>query len=177
MPAIRKIATIGGIKARTRRLAPIGVHPPVQAPTDLPEEIQALIPRIGERNARTVWRMQRKGIQGSVPELLAYAWLEARRIPFDFQSAVFAARRLRGGLVLDFVLYNLAEGCMVWRIQGGYWHGSAAARRRDAADKVRLRGARVNGATIRYVIDIYERDILRSPNSVFRDALRGRERQ
>ena len=58
----------------------------------LPEELRAAAGRIGEKRAKQVWNLQQKGIQGTLPELCAYDWLESHKRTFEFQSHQMGGR-------------------------------------------------------------------------------------
>lgn len=53
------------------------------------------------REARAVSHDQ---VAGTLPERIIYAWLSARRIPFDFQTSLQGGRLEFGGIVADFIL-------------------------------------------------------------------------
>ena len=161
------------------RVRPIKPSKPVlkpdklDLPSDMPVEIARMVPTMGERNARTVWRLQKRGIRGTAPELLVYDWLERKRVRFEFQSSQFGGRKIRGGIVTDFVVW-IGALMMAWRVQGAHWHSSAIAKARDQSTKVRLLHTRYYGQKFSAVCDLGEMSIYKSPNHVCEDAMRGR---
>ena len=133
----------------------------VQLQLDLmPEEIRALAARIGTDRAREVQELRARGVEGSAPELCTYDWLESRKLAFDFQSAQMGGRRVRGGTVVDFIIYGLSgNGVYIWRVQGDYWHSSRESASNDAELARRLRRIKIGGEPVAAVVDLWESDI------------------
>jgi|GEM_PF-4774644 len=129
------------------------------------EEIEAKrlkgwIRAVGEIRANEAATMGR----GTLPERLAEVWLRRRGIRFESQVDLQYARP-------DFVLYAVCDlGCVVWRIQGDYWHSIPERVVTDAAQVGRLFGDAVDGQRIAAVIDLWEKDIYES-DGVFERAL------
>ena len=138
----------------------------------LPDAVRDLARRVGARWAKAVQRLQEQGVVGSTPELLVYAWLTEKKIPFDFQSSMFGGRTFRGGAVPDFVLKHLSQVIVV-RVQGEYWH--ARTGEDDRAEKVRLLGASWQGRRIARVVDVWESDVLDRLERTMEAAVAGRE--
>lgn len=131
----------------------------------LPPALREMARRIGNRRARDVWGLMRKGVVGSLPELCTYHWLERRKLTFEFQSHQMGGRRRSGGAVLDFLISGLtAGGWYVWRVQGEYWHQGDAVERKDEIQKIRLARLKIGGVPVVAVVDLWENDVYdRSP--------------
>ena len=65
---------------------------------------------------------------------------------------------MRGGFVIDFIVYNLAAVPVAIRVMGEYWHGPLApgAPGRDDAEAIKLR------ADGYLVCDLWEQDVYRA---------------
>ena len=127
------------------------------------------------RLATRVYNLLQKYTNATIPECIAYDYLERTRLPFTFQASLFGGRSVQGGLVPDFLINNRGVG-VVWLVQSDYYHKLLGVKQRDAAAKVRMRGAVLDGLVIEQVIEIWERRIL-SPDrdSIFNFALAGIE--
>lgn len=141
-------------------------------PTDMPVEIARMVPTMGEHNARTVWRLQKRGIRGTAPEMLVYDWLERKRLRFEFQSSQFGGRKIRGGIVTDFVVWVGLRPLAIM-VQGMHWHTSATARAKDALTILRLLHTTYGGSKFIAAVEAWENDIYRNVNRVMEEALRG----
>ena len=175
---ISRLPKLGGL-GRPRKAAsvkPILEPRKVFTKTDLPPEIEALVAKLGERQARIVWKWKRAGVQGTAPELLVYDWLKGRKMIFQFQSSMFGGRRIRGGIVCDFIV-QYAGGVLIWMIQGEHWHFTAEQRKHDKAIKIRLKASRPGGQKVVAMVELFENDIYKARNAVCEDALRGKERR
>lgn len=151
--------------------------PAAYTSTDMPPDIQALAQRIGERQARLVWRMQQRlGTTPSAAELLVYDWLERNRVPFRYQVPTHGGRLFPGGAVQDFVI-DAGDGVMVWEVQGEYWHRWAEVQRSDRERLTRLLLGRVQNRRVVRVAFLWEDDIYANVGQVCRDALAGEERR
>ena len=100
-------------------------------------------------------KAQFKGM--TLPEGIAYAWLEDQKIDFQFQAEAFGARRFFGGAVPDFMIY---ETGVVWRIQGNYWHSRPNILASDAEQKIKLANSVIDGRRVTAVVDVWESRIL-----------------
>ncbi len=132
--------------------------------------------QVGEERAQealAVLRSPQPNSQGrnggayTLPELLAESWLRKRSVRHEAQFDLGWARP-------DFVLFDLgatAGGCMVWEIQGEYWHKSSGAH--DAARKQRLLASTARGLPILAVVEVWEADIYQG-EGVFDAAASGR---
>jgi hypothetical protein len=176
--ALGKVSEIGKIgKLAGKRRLPMGELPPMSHEVTanvLPEAMRNLEERIGTRWARQVVALQARGVLGSVPELMVYSWLEARTIPFDFQSSMFGGRMQLGGQVPDFILKHLPE-LLVWRVQGDYWHSRPGTHEQDRLEKAMLLGAVVDGKKVSAVVDLWEHDIYDRIDDTLKAAMVGRE--
>ena len=159
----RKVARVGIINPMTpikpMRLGRVrGGTRGVQLQLDLmPEDMRQAAARIGTDRARDVQELRDRGVEGSLPELCAYDWLESRKLAFDFQSAQMGGRRVRGGTVVDFIIYGLSgNGVYIWRVQGDYWHSSRESQSNDAELARRLRRLKIGGEPVAAVVDLWE---------------------
>lgn len=124
-----------------------------------PPEMQRLVRRIGRRLADAVWEVQQK-VTATAPEAIAYHWLESWHYRFDFQSSQLGGLWVRGGAVVDFVIYDMShEGCYIWRVQGEHWHQSKAKQNTDRLQKDRLAHLMIGGMPVAAVVDLWEFDL------------------
>ena len=93
--------------------------------------------------AKRVRQLQFRYPAGSLPELVLMDWLQRHRIPFRYQVPLFGARSLMGGQILDFTT-RITNGLLVMRVMG-YYHERPPQVRTDAAQRLALRSARVEG--------------------------------
>ena len=95
-----------------------------------------------------------QGVQGSLPERIIWKWLENSGHLYEVQTAMFGGRRIAGGMLLDFYIYDLGPKIAL-RVQGDYWHGpmrlGQKARDDQQAFRLRARGF--------LVVDLWEHDI------------------
>lgn len=143
--------------------------------SSLPLEYQALADRIGEGNAWVVYKMERKLaalglVAQSTAELLVYDWLEREQVPFEYQVPIQLVSGLRR---LDFVVFTLPQGAMVWRVQGVYWHGDESTESEDQADRRLLLASETMGRPIAKVIDLIDDHIYKSRDRLLADAVEG----
>ena len=79
---------------------------------------------------------------------------------------------MKGGLVADFAMYNIAPGeVVIWEVQGTTWHKGGWREYRDEARK----GTLLNIEGVAHLINLKESDIIRSDdsrNEVCEDAMR-----
>ena len=109
----------------------------------------------------------------TLPEGLAYLWLQGQKVDFQYQAEAFGARRFFGGAVPDFMIY---ETGVVWRIQGNYWHSRPDKLQSDAEQKIKLASSVIDGRRITAVVDVWESKILSCMRDyVFRLAVQGEE--
>jgi len=137
-----------------------------------PDKLRDIEQRIGTKRAQKIWRLMKRGVIGTLPELCAYEWLERKPwLVFEFQSSQLGGRMISGGAVVDFVIYGLsAEGCYCWRIQGEYWHQGREREANDEAQRVRLLSLRIGGVPVAAVVDLWEYDIYDKYPRVFEAA-------
>jgi len=176
-----RVAKVGriGLMAPAKRV--VGVDLPVRGgrgveQLDLvPEQLAVVARRIGDKRARRVWKLMQR-VQGSLPELCTYDWLERRKLGFEFQSGQMGGRRMSGGAVVDFIVDGLAaDGLYVWRVQGEYWHKGPDVERKDWVQKARLLRLKIGGVPVVAVVDLWENSIYDQYPDVFIKAEMGME--
>lgn len=124
-----------------------------------PVEVKAIQQRLcgdreeTERIARRFLALQQKYRKMTLPEGILYAWLEKRRLNFVYQAEAFGGRAQYGGQVPDFWLPELGVAI---NVNGDYWHGSLLRSRRDAENKIRLMGSKIEGVRVTAVVDLWE---------------------
>ena len=125
----------------------------------VPPQLRRLVRRVGRQRADRIWEVQTR-VRATIPEAIAYAWLEDWSYSFDFQSSQLGGLHVRGGAVVDFVIYDMShEGNYIWRVQGEHWHGSPRKEHADQLQKERLLGLRIGGAPVVAVVDLWEDDL------------------
>lgn len=159
----RKVAKLGKITPRSRvsyagpRLPKTGGG--VKQLNLVPPQLRRLVRRVGRRRADRIWQVQTE-VTATIPEAIAYAWLEDRNYRFDFQSSMLGGLHVRGGAVVDFLIYDMShEGNYIWRVQGEHWHQGGRKQAADRLQKDRLIGLRVGGAPVIAVVDLWEADL------------------
>lgn len=141
----------------------------------MPEALREWARRIGEKRAKRVWRLMRKGAVGTLPELCAWDWLDSHGAKFEAQSFQMGGRSASGGgAVVDFVVWS-GCGVYMWRIQGEYWHQGEAVERKDEVQKANLRRVKVGGLPVIAVLDLWENDVYDRYPEVFEKAEVGEE--
>ena len=175
-----RLAKVGriGLMSPTKRTAgmdlPVRGGQGVEQLNLVPEQLAVAARRIGEKRARRVWKLMEKGVQGTLPELLTYDWLERQKLGFQFQSGQMGGRRTSGGAVVDFIVDGLAaDGLYIWRVQGEYWHKGPAVERKDWMQKARLLRLKIGGVPVVEVVDLWENDVYDRYPEVFRRAEMG----
>jgi len=135
----------------------------------VPEALRVWARRVGETRARRVWKLMQRGIQGSLPELCTYDWLESRKIVFQFQASLMGGWMMSGGAVVDFLISGLsANGLYVWRVMGEYWHKGPDVERKDWVQRSRMLRLKVGGVPVVAVVDMWENDVYDRYPEVFR---------
>lgn len=122
--------------------------------------------------ARRVFQMKPNFPAASAIELVTYDWLLRNNYTFEFQATLYGGRRAEGGLVPDFVVQG-GGGYLAWLINGEYWHSQAINRGRDEIARMKLVGAMFRGKRITYMVELWEKDVLRKRPYVFTQALLG----
>lgn len=162
---MKPLRAFGPLRSRFM-LKPVPDLPPLR-PIDtvaddeakLETKVQGWIEKVGEARARSAATLaQERTGSTTLPELLAEIYLRgigARyRAQFDY-----------GWARPDFVVFDApgAPGAaMIWRVQGDYWHGTAEAQGRDAAQRDMLFNEQAEGAAVARVIDLWESAIYAS---------------
>jgi len=160
----RKRAKRGRIYPTSKSAAYAGVDLPMRGGgtkqlDTTPPQLRRLERRVGHRRAERVWEVMQK-VEATIPEAIAYAWLEDRDYRFDFQSSQLGGLWVRGGAVVDFVIYDLShEGVYFWRIMGEHWHEGDRKEHADQLQKGQLLGIRVGGLPVVAVVDLWENSL------------------
>lgn len=182
MQKIRKAGKIGVIKpgAAYSRPEPVNFSPltggGVASVSLVDEQFQRMASLVGEHRARRVRKLQERGIIGTLPELIAYDWLESHNHNFRFQTSMMGGIFEAGAALVDFAISSIdPSGYHLWRIQGTYWHSRPENTERDKLQKLRLEKAMLGGAPILAVTDIWEHQLYRDPERVLEAALYGIE--
>ncbi len=110
-------------------------------------------------------------VVGTTPELAVYGALVRLGFKpgedFEFQSAQFGGREIKGGLVADFRLYLPR---IIINVQSQYWHyGNSGRMAQDRLQQLALESAGW------HVVYIDEEDALRDVMYYVREALAGRD--
>ena len=163
--ALPKIAAIGSLGKLRLRHAAVRKQPGTRvgfAPKDEDPaltEAMAIMGSTDRSYVKSLLTMQEKKLPyATLPELVAYKWLQSQRAEFIFQAEAFGGRKQSGGQVPDFVIAQGGAG-LVWRIQGEYWHTTIGIRSGDLVDKIRLIGQTIQGLRIETVVDLWENDL------------------
>lgn len=172
---LRRMPRIPGSRKRARPVLR-GADPTIAERGS--DQLQRIVNSMGGTSdalkiAKRVLVLKQQFPAGSVPELITYNWLEQRQIPFFYQATLFGGRREKGGLVPDFVLQYGGKG-ICWQIQGEYWHQQLSAHgQKDVSNRLRLLGQVYKGVRIDYVVELWEKDILRKRPQVYLLGLQG----
>lgn len=176
---MRRTRTIGpvGDLGRTRRVDPLPSAPRAPGRLDTtPEDVIYWLTRVSRERAMAAYRLKKRGIDGTLPELLTYDWLERRRRDFDFQSSLMGGRLIMGGAVADFLINDLVPGgLVVWRVQGDYWHTLPEREAADFYQREQLLMQSYLGVPIAMVVDLWESTIYKDAPRVFEMAEAGVE--
>jgi hypothetical protein len=121
--------------------------------------------------AKRVSRLRRKYPYGTVPELLALDWLEAKGERYIFQAQLYGGWR-PGGLIPDFLLFRSSRAIAI-NIMGNHWHDQPGKRERDESDRLRMLGSTYAGSRIDKVVFVWENALVRNRDSVMENALMG----
>ncbi len=137
--------------------------------------LQALIRQLGGDSslAKRILSLQKKFPVGTIPEMIVYDWLRQQGLSFDFQVELLGGRNFSGGLVPDFVLYQDRTNADIWQVQGDYFHSISRKGFHDQTSQWRMLGQIVNGATVKRVIELWERDLYALRPQIFYLALAG----
>lgn len=116
---------------------------------------------VGDARLQQALDIQKNGEVGTsgyrsatLPELLIEAALRARGADYDVQVDLGWARP-------DFVV-RVPGGAVVVEALGDYWHGTDAAKAKDAARAAQLIGTNVTGGMVLRVVTIWESEIYQS---------------
>ena len=120
----------------------------------------------GKHSTSAVWRGEDGTIYaGTMPEWAVFWALEQIGADFRYQSPFFGGRTVRGGAVVDFVIFSPVPRLLI-RVQGIYYHLHQGGRRvaGDLIQKLALEAAGYS------VIDIADTHALRDPLHYVREA-------
>lgn len=137
--------------------------------------LQALIRRLGgdAALAKRILSLSAKYPAGTIPELLCFDWLMKEGLKFEYQVELYGGRRIRGGLIPDFLLYRDGTNGDIWQVQGDYFHSIAKKGFHDQTTNYRMLGQIINGVTVARVIELWESDLYRLRPQIFYWALAG----
>jgi len=176
MRSTRSVGALRGL-GTTRAIESLALTPRGAELLDTtPEEVIYWMQSVSRERAMRAYRLQRRGVEGTLPELLTYDWLESRNRIFDFQSSVMGGRLIMGGAVADFIIEDLIPGgLVVWRVQGDYWHTQAERVQSDFMQRERLLTESYMGVPVLQVVDLWESAIYWAAPEVFEEAEAGIE--
>lgn len=123
--------------------------------------------------AKGAMRYQSQLPDSTIPEAIAYYFLDTRDVIFFYQSSHLGGRSALGGLVPDFVVASGGGRGYVWLIQGDYWHGKHEVIAHDRTALRNLKDVTISGVEILDVVEIWESDIYLHYPRVFELALDG----
>lgn len=126
-----------------------------------------------ERVAAGAIEITKREQDATIPEAIAYYYLENRDVVFYYQSSHMGGRAVLGGLVPDFVVASGGGSGYVWLIQGNYWHGQNEVVQHDLRALRALNNVTISGVEILDVVEIWEDDIYMFYPSVFDLAMDG----
>ena len=116
------------------------------------------------------WRKQPGHGPGTVPEWIAYRWLE-RKMGYEggrdflYLSVIGGLRQLEG-IQIDFRIHDW----LAWAIQGVYWHYRTPQQREDnIADRI------VAESRDLVYVELLDVDIIERPDATMGQAIRGLE--
>lgn len=136
------------------------VQPPALAMTDVRSPLLVRFTQTlgDEKLAKRLVKLQGQFPQATLPELVVYDWLQRARLFFRYQVELFGGRRLRGGLLPDFVVF-LGGVTLAWQVQGEYWHSRGLKGDADRTANLRMTGQVVEGRRIDRVVELWENDL------------------
>lgn len=179
LTTLRSTRSVGPLRGtgRVRVTEPLPLAPRGPRLLDTtPEEVIYWMRSVSRERAMQAYRLLRRGIEGTLPELLTYHWLERRSRAFDFQSSIMGGRLILGGAVADFIIEDLVPGGLaVWRVQGDYWHVEPARMQADMLQRERLLTETYMGVRVLQVVDLWESAIYWAYPDVFEQAEAGVE--
>jgi very-short-patch-repair endonuclease len=123
----------------------------------------------GKHSTIALWKGKNGTVyQGTMPEWAVFWALEMLGAEFRFQSPFFGGRSIRGGAVVDFVVFSPVPRLII-RVQGFYFHlGRGGVQKAvDLAQKLALE------STGFQVIDIVDTHALLNPIYYVKEAFRG----
>lgn len=97
-------------------------------------------------------------------EIIVIRWLEKNKIEYKFQTSLMGGFYQLGGVVVDFIIDNLA-----WRVMGEYWHEEVEMKGHDLTQREMLTSMGF------IVIDLWGEDLRNRLDITLRKALQGEE--
>lgn len=162
---IGKIGKLKGLPNLQRPSGKVSGFEPLDMADDLPEDLRDAAREIGESAAREVNALRRRGIVGTLPELLAESWLIKRRYSYGRQ-----VDEPQAGARIDLVVTDIPP--IAIRIQGDYWHGIHHGQNKGPYDREQKHALTLLGYI---VVDVWESHIYRKRNRVMEKAVKGVE--
>jgi hypothetical protein len=130
---------------------------------DIEERMKEWRRRVGDLRAdeaRAVFESrpdaQQKRGRATLPNLLAESWAKKTGFRYEIEVDLGWARP-------DLVVFY-AEGAVVFRVQGDYWHSLASVMAKDKAQRGMFfqPGISIQGSHVWLVVDVWEKDIYES---------------
>lgn len=173
---LKKLKGLGG--GRKKKALEFDFETPRQEKQVYDERVRAIARRFVDYAdatsvAQGALRIQSELPDATIPEAIAYYFLQTRDVIFYYQSSHLGGRAVLGGLVPDFVVATGGGHGYVWLIQGDYWHGQQSVIEHDIRALRQLDDVTISGVEILDVVEIWETDIYTHYPSVFELALDG----
>lgn len=109
----------------------------------------------------------------TTPELMIFTMLRGLNRPFQFQVPYRGGRRVRGGIVIDFLVEQYGEWTAT-AVQGEYWHSDAESNDRDRNARSLVMGAVIDGLTVGSYVEAWDGDLYTDREGVMQSILAGR---
>lgn len=172
---LKKLPGLAGAGRRRKKTAPdaIGTIPKLRH-QERQDDRQAYVEQVvGDRSyAKRLVKLWDEYPAATVPELIAIHWLTKRNIKFFYQLNVRGGRVRQGGIVPDLVVVQ-EPNCLVWMIQGNYWHTRPSQARADARARQLLLGQQIEGRRVIAVVELWESKLAEDADKVCQSALLG----
>lgn len=162
------------LKGPKRRSVRLEGHRTPQVLQGESSELDAWAARLGSTSeARRMLTLKERFPQATLPELVTMDWLMRNGYTYEFQVPMLGGRSVKGGTVLDFVVYE-GGNALAWAVQGEYFHTKRNIALRDKAQWERLLGMEIAGFRISAVVPLWEDDVYYKRPMIFYQALAGR---
>lgn len=143
-------------------------------------DVQEILQRIDSHTpedmamAKRVVKLKRTAEYHHSPytELMALDWWQQNDVQYAYQVPLNGGRTTKLGQVLDFAIFTGGHATAI-PIQGNYWHTRPDVAASDVLDKASAMGQYVNGFRIEGYVNVWERQIYKDRNTVFRYAMAG----